>query len=75
MDRTSLNRIENGRQPYNKYILEDLAVFYNCEVWQLIAIDPFDDDTMLELYKILSHATENEKQRALRAMKAVLDIS
>jgi hypothetical protein len=39
-DHSSLQRLEAGKNPYNAWWLESLAVIYRCKPWDLISRDP-----------------------------------
>jgi Helix-turn-helix domain len=39
-DHSSLQRLEAGKNPYNAWWLETLAVVYGCKPWDLISRDP-----------------------------------
>lgn len=72
ISRSSLSKIESGKVPYNQDLLERLAVIYNCEPDDLIAINPNGWDGPRMAYDALKRAPLDIRNRAIDALRAFL---
>lgn len=74
ISRTLLSKMENGRSPYTQRTLEAAAQLYKCLPAQLLVNDPSRGTSLIELFETLERLDEQAKQRAIRVIKAHLDL-
>jgi transcriptional regulator with XRE-family HTH domain len=60
----TISLVERGKQPYYQDLLERLAELYNCEVTDLISVNPYTDYSVDSLLKTLGKA-EREQAKAM----------
>lgn len=51
VSRTLLSKIEGKKSPYTQRHLEAASVVYNCEPWELLAVNPKDPASFWPLFK------------------------
>jgi len=68
VSKPTISRIENGSQNYNARILEAYATLCGCQPGDLLSREPFDPDTIYQLYARLRPAQRSEAEAILRAM-------
>lgn len=64
IERSQASRIENAKSPYSQHHLERLAIFYQCQPWQLLVQDPTDKSWA---YKFLSDMPEQTRDELIDA--------
>lgn len=69
---TTVMRLEAGKVPYNQDILERMAFAYNCEVDQLLKVDPRRADPPRLVYDRLKNAPKEVQNQALAVIDALL---
>jgi len=62
----SINRIENGEQPYSQEILEALAVALDCTPADLISVNPFKEGEVVDLMR---HLSGDKYEQAIEFLK------
>lgn len=67
----SLSRIERGLQPYSEPILEALSLALDVPKWALISVNPEKDGDVVDLMKLIRQQSPEQRQRAIRMIKAV----
>lgn len=67
--KSSLSRIENGKQPYSQPILEAIAQILQCHPADLLKPVPKPET---ELQKFVRSLSEREQERALRVLRAAM---
>lgn len=72
LDRTTYNRIENGKLPYNQDFLEKLALSYGCDPADILTIDPLKPDPPRLVYQRLRDAPIEMQRRAMAVLDALL---
>lgn len=68
----NLNRIERGEQPYNQELLEAAAAALDCTVTDILTRDPFVDDAVAALTRLIEAASKDEQEMALRVIREML---
>lgn len=51
VSRTLLSKIEGQKSPYTQRHLEAAAKVYDCEPWELLAVNPMDKESFWPLFK------------------------
>jgi len=64
-DRTTLGRVEKGRIPYGQGLLEAAAEAYDCEVWDLLNVDPTKQGEVVDFTALLKMASPEERAEIL----------
>lgn len=72
MSRSNLSKIENGESPYTQRTLEALAEVYGREPWELIAIDPNNEESLWALFKQADKLTGRDRKRLREVIIASL---
>lgn len=67
----SIGRIERGLQPYSQPILEALAQALDCEVWELIEVNPKKEGEVVDLVRILRGLDDGRLQQLRKIAKAI----
>jgi transcriptional regulator with XRE-family HTH domain len=70
--KSSLSRIEAGKQPYSQPILEAIAWALACEPADLIMRNPLLEDALWSITDHLRKATPDQRRAALRVVDALL---
>lgn len=65
----SLSRLENGKQPYNQYVLEALAQVLGTDAGSLIMRNPLDPDA---IWSIWDRANIGERQQIVKVAEALV---
>lgn len=68
----SLSRIERGVQPYSEEVLNALAHALDCDVWELISVNPKVDGKVIDLLRFVRDLKPEEGLQALRILKAAI---
>lgn len=71
LSKTSLSRMELGKQPYSQPNLEALAVVLECSPGDLITRDPADTQAVWAIWETLG---PSEKEQAIRHMQVIRDV-
>lgn len=66
----SLSRIERGRQPYDRKILEAVADALDCEPADLLSRDPAAPD--YKAWRIINGMKPEQREQAVRVLEALL---
>lgn len=74
MDQSSLNRLENGKSPYNQRQIEALAELYRCRPGDLLSYDPTKPDDLRAVIDALMAAPAALRAIAVKSLKGILEI-
>lgn len=66
----TISKIENGKLPYTQHFLEACAEVFARPVWDLLARDPSDEESALNIWNELD---EKQKPEATAVLKALRD--
>lgn len=72
ISRTLLSKIEGRKSPYTQRHLEAAAEIYNCESWELLAVDPTDKNSLWPLFKQAEKLSDKERDRFREIVAAAL---
>src|SRR5687768_5850091 len=67
---TSIQRIENGLQPYSQPVLEALSGALNVSVVDLISVDPTKEGEVIDLLRLIN---DNNRDQAIRVLRALAE--
>lgn len=67
---TSIQRIENGLQPYSQPILEALSHALDVSVVELISVDPTKEGEVIDLLRLIN---DNNRDQAIRVLRALAE--
>jgi transcriptional regulator with XRE-family HTH domain len=67
---TSIQRIENGIQPYSQPVLEALSHALNVSVVDLISVDPTKEGEVIDLLRLIN---DQNRDQAIRVLKALAE--
>jgi transcriptional regulator with XRE-family HTH domain len=70
IDRTSLSRIERGRQIYSEPVIEGMAEAYGCDARDLFTRNPNDPEG---LWSVLETFPPEKRPEAIAVLKAMRD--
>lgn len=70
VDRTSLGRIENGKQVYSEPVIEAMAEAYKCDVSDLFVRDPSDPEGIWSIWDTLP---QPKRPQAVAVLKTLRD--
>jgi transcriptional regulator with XRE-family HTH domain len=73
ISRTNYSRIENGKVPYNQDFLEMAAVALNCTVSDLLERNPYIEDQIAELNRLMTRASSKDQSPILAVIKTLLE--
>lgn len=65
---SKISRIEAGQTPYNQDDLEAAKDAYDCEIWQLISVNPFKEGEVVDLLRLID---DKNRDQAIRILKAI----
>lgn len=72
---SSISQLENGKQGFTDKSLADFASALKCSPVELLAYDPLDQDSFWPLFKEAEKLTGNDRKRAIRTIRAALDLA
>lgn len=72
MSHANIGRVETYEQPYSQELIEAAAIALECSVSDLLTRDPFVDDALADLNRILQAASAVDQARALRVVREML---
>lgn len=70
----TISRIERSLQPYSQDLLEALAAALQCEPADLVALSPPSKD-QLELWTVIRSMPDEQRQQAIRVVKAMAQVA
>lgn len=68
ISRANLSKIENGLIPYSQPILEAAADAYNCEVADLLNMNPFKEGEVVDLLSLIRDRDPDLVRRVIEAL-------
>lgn len=69
---SAISQLENGLINYTQPTLEALAVALSCDPGDILVHNPFIEDAIYELNKILRLASTPDRERAMRVIREML---
>lgn len=73
--KSSLSRLESGRQPYSQPILEALSIVLECEPQDLLTRNPKVEDPAWDLFAQVRNASPQELAQISAVADALLKVS
>lgn len=69
---TTIARIERGQSPYSQDFLERAAAAYECDVIDLLTVDPLTTDTPRLVFNAVKKAAPEKQEDVWRVVRAML---
>lgn len=71
LSHASIQRIENGLQPYTQETLHAFAHAFNCEPWMLLEVNPLVDGEVVDLMSKLRKLQGDQREQAMKVLRAL----
>jgi transcriptional regulator with XRE-family HTH domain len=71
LSHASIQRIENGLQPYTQETLHAFAHALNCEPWMLLEVNPLVDGEVVDLMSKLRKLQGDQREQAMKVLRAL----